>query len=173
MARTCTICRHGNRQDIDFALVNGADTLRGLASRYSVSATAVRRHRDDHVPDTLKRARQLDSLAEAASLAEHIQTLRQRTIHILARAESEHDTRGELAALRELRALAELEARGSERSPPAIHVSVVQQYVLRVIEIVRDFVPAERLVAVIARLEATLEQPELNIAPPSAGVRRE
>ena len=173
MPRTCTICRHGNRLDINLALVNGADTLRGLASRYSVSASALRRHRDDHVPDTLKRARHLDGLAETASLAEHIQTLRQRTIDVLARAESDHDIRGELAAVRELRALAELEVRGSERRGAAIHVSVVQQYVLRVIEIVRDFVPAERLDAAIARLEATLEQPGFTNAAPSEELQRE
>lgn len=137
----------------------GHGTLRGLATRFGVSASALRRHRSEHVPDVLKRAQSLDDIATAESLADQIRTLRARALQVLARAAADADSKTELSALRELRALAELEARGSERSATVINVAVVQDYIFRLVEIVREFVPPQRLAAALARIEAVY-QPE-------------
>lgn len=161
MARTCTICRHSERDQIDRALVAGCDTLRGLAATFGVSASAVRRHRTDHVPEALTKAKSLDDIAAADSLSDQVHTLRAHTLAVLARAEASGELKLELAALRELRALAELEARGAERGSTVIHVSIVQQFIHRLIEVVREFVPPERVDAAIARIEfATIQEHE-------------
>lgn len=157
MPRTCTACRHPERAQLDRDLVSGHGTFRGLATTYALSASAVRRHRRDHIAAVLTQAHSLDEIAAAESLADHVRTLRARTLSILARAEANSDAKTELAALRELRALAELEARGADRDATVIHVSIVQQYVHRVIAAVREFVPAERVDAAIARIESAIQ----------------
>lgn len=157
MPRTCTVCGHPKRIVIDSSLVEGNGTYRGLASLHGVSPSALRRHRTDHLPQVLTRARSLDDIATAESLAEQVRALRDRTLRILAQAEADNDSKTQLAAIRELRALTELEARGAERSATVIQISVVEQYVIRVIEIVREFVPPERLQAAIARIEHVLQ----------------
>ena len=50
----CTICSHGEREEIDRALVRG-DGLRALARRYGTSHTALFRHKRDHIPAELAR----------------------------------------------------------------------------------------------------------------------
>jgi len=159
MPRTCTICRHPERDAINASLVGGIGTYRGLGALYGVSTAALHRHRADHLPEVLTRARSLDEIATAESLADQVRALRGRTLRILAQAETDGDSKTQLSAIRELRALAELEARASERSATVLHISVVEQYVVRLIEIVREVVPPEDLEAVIARIEA-VPQPE-------------
>ena len=154
MPRTCTICRHPARDAINASLVGGIGTYRGLGALYGVSTAALHRHRADHLPEVLTRARSLDEIATAESLADQVRALRGRTLRILAQAETDGDSKTQLSAIRELRALAELEARASERSATVLHISVVEQYVVRLIEIVREVVPPEDLEAVIARIEA-------------------
>lgn len=157
MPRTCTVCGHPKRNVIDASLVEGIGTYRGLAVLHGVSPSALRRHRADHLPQALMRARSLDEIATAESLAEQVRALRDRTLRVLAQAEADNDSKTQLSAIRELRALAELEARGAERSATVIQISVVEQYVLRLIEIVREFVPPERLEAAIARIEHVVQ----------------
>jgi len=159
MPRTCTICHHPERDAINASLVGGIGTYRRLAALYGVSTSALHRHRTDHLPEVLTRARSLDEIATAESLADQVRALRGRTLRILAQAETDGDSKTQLSAIRELRALAELEARASERSATVLHISVVEQYVVRLIEIVREVVPPEDLEAVIARIEA-VPQPE-------------
>lgn len=165
MPRTCTVCRHAEREQIDAALVSGRSTFRGLASSYGVSASAVRRHRAAHLPEVLRRAQSLDDIATAVSLADQVRTLRAHEVQLLAKAQAQGDSKTELAVLRELRALADLEARGADRDGAPIQVSIVQQYVSTVIQVLREFIPPDRLEVVIAKLEATV--PTEHRSPPS------
>jgi hypothetical protein len=55
MPRTCTVCRHNQREAIEQALLAG-EPLRNIAKRYGTSATALHRHRHDHLPAALTRA---------------------------------------------------------------------------------------------------------------------
>ena len=49
MPRSCSICQHPDRQAIHQALGAG-EALRTIATRWSVSKTALLRHRDMHLP---------------------------------------------------------------------------------------------------------------------------
>ena len=55
MPRTCTVCRHASRPDIEKAIVSG-DSFRDIARQFDVSKDAVRRHKADHLPRTLGKA---------------------------------------------------------------------------------------------------------------------
>jgi len=50
MPRTCTVCGHPERTIIDATLVAGRKPLRTIADRWSVSKTALIRHKVDHLP---------------------------------------------------------------------------------------------------------------------------
>jgi transposase-like protein len=158
MPRTCTVCRHSERAQIDNALVSGTGTFRSLASRFGLSASSVRRHRRDHLPDTLVRAHAAKEIADAESLADQARALRARTLRLLAKAEADGDTENELAAIRELRALAELEHRGTMHNDATVPIAVVQEYVQHVIRVVREFVPRDRVDAVIAKIEGSVPE---------------
>jgi hypothetical protein len=65
MARPCSCCTHPDRGEIDKALVAG-DPLRHVAERYGMSATALFRHKNEHLPAVLLEARQRQEIAEAS-----------------------------------------------------------------------------------------------------------
>ena len=54
MARTCTVCSHPDRAEIDRALVGG-EPCAAVAARYrtELGRMAVQRHRGEHVPELL------------------------------------------------------------------------------------------------------------------------
>lgn len=57
MPRSCTVCTHPDREEIDRELVGGEASFRNIAERFSVSVAALHRHKADHVPEALRRAR--------------------------------------------------------------------------------------------------------------------
>jgi hypothetical protein len=111
MARPCTVCRHANRSEIDSALING-QSLRNIAKQFRIGATAVFRHKRDHIPKTLVKAAEADAeiqeVARGEDLLEQVRDLNQRTLRILQEAEKTGDSRTALAAVREARGNAEL-----------------------------------------------------------------
>src|SRR2546425_89531 len=52
MPQICSVCRHDKHQEIDQALLD-QHPLRTIADRWSVSKTALIRHRQDHIPAKL------------------------------------------------------------------------------------------------------------------------
>lgn len=52
MPRTCTICTHPDRHELEKAIVDGLSN-RGIAKQFSVGADAVLRHRRDHFPQAV------------------------------------------------------------------------------------------------------------------------
>ena len=57
MPRTCTICSHPEQVEIDKALVAAEEALRTIADRWTVSKTALIRHKTEHLPQRLKAAK--------------------------------------------------------------------------------------------------------------------
>ena len=114
MPRTCTICASPQHQAIDQALVAGTP-YRAVAERFAASPPSVYRHQQGHLPATMLKAREAQEVAHADGLLAQLQSLQQKTLEILARAEGTGDLRSALAALRELRGTVELTAKISAR----------------------------------------------------------
>jgi hypothetical protein len=63
MPRRCTVCDHPERHSIDEALVTGAP-YRSVAKRFGLSESAVYRHKTEHLPAHLLKAREDEGLVE-------------------------------------------------------------------------------------------------------------
>ena len=73
MPRTCTVCPHPHRDEIDRRLLDGAP-LRNIAKRFSLSAASLFRH-NKHISKTLSNARQEAEILRADGLMEHLNHL--------------------------------------------------------------------------------------------------
>ena len=110
MPRTCTFCSNPQHQAIDQALVAGTPD-RVVAERFAASPPSVYRHQQGHLLTTMLKAREAQEVAHADGLMAQLQSLQQKALEILARAEGTGNLRSALAALRELRGTVELTAK--------------------------------------------------------------
>jgi hypothetical protein len=154
MSRRCTICLHAAREEIDMALVSARGTFRRLAATYGVSASALRRHGTDHVAEVLRKATSLDAIAQADTLHGQLQGLRAHTLSVYARAKDSGDLKAELAAIRELRSIAELEDRARDKRGDIVQLHVLELWVRSLIAVVREFVAGDQVELIMRRIEA-------------------
>lgn len=102
MPRTCTVCGHPQRPAIDAALLAG-EPFRHIAERFGPSATALTRHKRDHIPAHVATAKDAAQVADADDLLGQLRALRNKAITILQEAETAGDYRTALAGIREAR----------------------------------------------------------------------
>ena len=108
MARSCTVCTHPKREEIDRALVEGVSAAE-IAGRYrTLGERAVRRHRSNHLPARMVMAEKAAEVAEADNLLEQVGDLQRRALAILDRAEEAGELKTALSAIREARGNLEL-----------------------------------------------------------------
>jgi hypothetical protein len=107
MPRRCTVCDHPERHGIDEALVTGA-AYRSVAKRFELSESSVYRHKTEHLPAHLLRAREVEETARADDLLEQVRHLQAHALDILERAEEAGDLRTALAAISQARGNLEL-----------------------------------------------------------------
>lgn len=110
MTRPCTICRHPHRDQVDAALIAG-DSYREIAGRFSLSQSAIERHKNTHLPATLAQAQQAADVARGDTLLDQVRSLQAKALGILQKAEDANDLRLALVAIREARGTLELLAR--------------------------------------------------------------
>src|SRR5918994_377186 len=130
MPRACTICGHEKRHTIDRALVGG-ETLRTISDRFSVSKTALIRHKDAHLPASLAKAREAEEVVRADELLSQVRELQGRTLSILTVSEEAGELRTALVAIREARGNLELLAKllGELDESPRVNVLVSGEWV--------------------------------------------
>lgn len=130
MPRVCSICTHPERPAIDMALVNGA-AFRNIAARFGTSATALVRHKGDHLPASLTRARDAEEVAQADTLLDQIKQLQTITLRILAAAEADGKYVAAIMAVKEARGNLELLAKmvGELDERPQVNIMASPQWV--------------------------------------------
>lgn len=102
MPRTCTVCSHPQRAEIDHELIQGR-AYRHIAERFGISATALTRHKKEHVPGHVAKAQEAKQVADADDLLKQLKALRNKAISILQQAEKAGDFRTALMGIREAR----------------------------------------------------------------------
>ena len=130
MPRVCTICIHPDRPTIDAALVAG-EALRNIAQRTGTSATALFRHKADHLPAAVATAQAAEQVAAADDLLAQLQALRNKAMALLLKAEAAGDYRTALAGIREARACIEtlLEVEGELDRRPQFNITISAEWV--------------------------------------------
>ena len=107
MPRRCTVCDRPKRHSIDEALVSGAP-YRGIAKRFGLSESAIYRHKSNHLPAHLLKARAVEEAAQADDLLDQVRNLQSHALDILESAEEAGDLRTALAAISQARGNLEL-----------------------------------------------------------------
>jgi hypothetical protein len=137
LGRPCTICGHSRREELEAALANG-EALRKLASRFSVSDAAIRRHRDaghmtpKPVEDDAAPVAEADSAGiprKTGEVINHVRKALGKCWGLYDKAERKRDGgREAMAALREIIRQAELLGKVTgEIGPNAITVVNIAQ----------------------------------------------
>jgi hypothetical protein len=110
MPRVCTVCTQEHRKAIDQALVNG-DSFRDIAGRFTVSRSALERHKASHLPAALTKAAGAAEIAHADNLLGEMEKIQKTTLYILNVAGKSGDLRTALLAVGQARKNLELLAR--------------------------------------------------------------
>ena len=145
MPRTCTVCRHVQREQIEQDLLSG-DSYRNIADRFGTSKTALVRHRGAHLPRELVKARDEQGVLRGDRLLDGVRTGEDRAESlyvaaetILKRALAVKDLKTAIQSIRaavgvmgEARAYLELRGRlsGELGAPPAQQVTLGKIQVL-------------------------------------------
>jgi hypothetical protein len=129
MPRRCTVCDHPERHSIDGILVNGAP-YRSVAKRFGLSESAVYRHKTDHLPTHLLKAREVEEVAQAEDLLEQVKHLQTHSLDILERAENDGELRTALAAISQARGNLELLGKlaGELDERPVVNLNVSPEW---------------------------------------------
>ena len=79
MARTCTVCTHPSKEDIDKSLLAGTP-YRSVAKQYEASPPSVYRHQQDHLPAAMVKALEVAEVAHGGTLLEQLGTLQAKSL---------------------------------------------------------------------------------------------
>jgi transposase-like protein len=129
MPRRCTVCDHPGKHGINEALVSGAP-YRSVAKRFGLSESAVYRHKTEHLPAQLLKAREVEETARADDLLEQVRNLQTHALGILERAEKSGDLRTALAAISQARGNLELLGKlaGELDERPVVNLNVSSEW---------------------------------------------
>jgi hypothetical protein len=129
MSRTCTICSHESREAINAALL-GSESLRGIAGRWSVSKTALLRHKADHLPATVVRAAAAVEEVSGGKLLERLTALNRETAAILREARTGNDNPLALKAIARAEKQLEFEGRllGELHANATVNVTLMPEW---------------------------------------------
>jgi len=129
MPRSCTLCEHPRREEIDKALVGDSSNL-SISSLFGVSESAVRRHKANHLPAKLVMAQTAEEIAQADDLLSQVRDLQGRALAILDKAEDAGELRTALSAIREARGNLELLAKllGELDERPVVNLNVSPEW---------------------------------------------
>jgi hypothetical protein len=123
------VCDHPERHSIDEVLVSGT-TYRSVAKRFALSESAVYRHKSEHLPAHLLKAREVEEAARADDLLNQVRNLQTHALDILERAEKAGDLRTALAAISQARGNLELLGKlaGELDERPVVNLNVSSEW---------------------------------------------
>lgn len=112
MARTCSVCASPDRDSIDLALVAGKP-LRDISGQYALSVSALHRHAQNHLPETVKAAYAVQEQGHAVELLDRVEGLITEAEGLLKHGKKEKQAKAWASGISELRKTIELLARVS------------------------------------------------------------
>jgi|SRR5581483_1944460 len=151
LANTCTVCRHPDLAAINEALLDRVP-LRTMADRWSVSKSALIRHRKAHISTALLAAKAASEAVQGDNLLTQVHSIVERAKEIVDEAQLDGDRRTALAALREVRGSLELLGKlsAASREVPQVRIETTTEWLaLRSLirQALRPYPDAERAFA--------------------------
>ena len=130
MPRTCTICTHPEVHAIDGALVAG-QSFRNIAQHSGTSATALFRHKSDHLPAVLLTGQTVREEAHALDVVKQLRDINAATLAILEDARDTHQSALALKAVDRVQKQIELQAKllGELQDGQTVNVLVAPEWV--------------------------------------------
>jgi len=107
MPRTCIVCNHANRSEIDESLVDGT-SYRSVAKRFDIGESAVFRHQKSHLAKSMVRAKEAVQAADAGKLLDRVMRLLHDARRLTRLAEKANELDTALRGIREVRGCLQL-----------------------------------------------------------------
>jgi len=126
--RTCTICRHPDREAIDAAIVVG-EPYRAIAARTGTTPSALSRHKRDHLPATVARAQDAHEIAQADDLLAQLAALRVDAGRIAVKAEKAESYGAALQGVREQGRIIELLLEVAGELERGVNIIIAPQWI--------------------------------------------
>ena len=142
MPRTCTICNHPEVAAINQALVDN-NPFRYVSKQFNVSVASLHRHKAEHIPATLAKAKNISGSFQADSLLNQLLNLNKTTLEILDEARSEKDSELALKAIARAEKQLELQARllGELHEGQTINILLIPEWLSLRTSILRALEP--------------------------------
>ena len=99
--KTCSICHHPKKDEIEKALLISKRSYRDISGRFNVSKLALQRHQEKHVPSHLIKAEQAAEICRADGLLNKLVILKNDAERITEKAEINDDLKTALSGIRE------------------------------------------------------------------------
>ena len=87
MPQMCSVCRHPHLAAINKALVAGTP-LRNIAEHYALSATALHRHKEEHLPKLLTQAVAAEEVRQALDVLQQLRHINAAALTVLRDAKA-------------------------------------------------------------------------------------
>lgn len=139
----CRVCSGTNTEAVNHALLEGR-SLREVAETYGHSQSSVFRHKQNHLPATLAKARELQDIDHADDLFSQLRSLGERAIGILETAEAAGDLRAATSAIREARACLETQAKLNGKWAEQRHLHAHMSIPLEVLQQINERLAEEQ-----------------------------
>jgi hypothetical protein len=88
MARTCTICVHPQRSEIEAAIVAGTP-YRAITKQFGSSPAAITRHASEHISQAIKQSQAAKEEAQALDVVKQLRIINTVTMAILKESRDE------------------------------------------------------------------------------------
>lgn len=82
MPRTCTICSHPKRAEIEAAIVAGS-SYRHISSQFDVGYKSVERHASDHISQEIKQSKEAEEAAQSLDVVKQLKHINKIALDIL------------------------------------------------------------------------------------------
>jgi hypothetical protein len=130
MPRTCTVCTHPERVAVDQALVAGR-AYRDIAGQFSVSRSALDRHRAEHLSPAVQKARQATEAEHALDITKQLRAINGVSLSILDEARRSNNPVVALKAIDRVQRQIELQAKllGELDERPQVNVLLAPEWV--------------------------------------------
>jgi hypothetical protein len=156
VTRTCTICSHPSRAQIDQALVAGT-SYRDIARQFQVSKDAAARHASEHIAEAISKHQEAHDEAQALDVVKQLKAINGATLEILTTARRAGNAETALKAIDRIQRQIELQAKllGDLSDAPTINVLADPEWIAIRTALMRALSPyVEARVAVSEALRA-------------------